>query len=308
MEAISELRERILEVYSRFEMYINPVVRFLIALISLLMINSGLGFMEKLNSIVIVLAVSVIGAFLPLNFTIVIDALFIMLHLYDLSIQAAAVVALVFLLMFVLYFRFTPKEAIAVVLTPIFFVLKIPYVVPLALGFLGSPVSFVSACCGTVVYYIVKTLGDDPKKFDGSFSAESALSGFKSIIDNVLNNKTMILMAIVFALIVVLANVIKRLSFDFSWQVALAVSAISGLIVIVIGASALDADVSIVGAIVSMLISTILIFVMQLFVHNIDYSRAEYVQFQDDEYFYYVKAIPRYGVDTGRRRGGRQRE
>ena len=110
------------------------------------------------------------------------------------------------------------------------------------------------------------------------------------------------------ALIVVLANVIKRLSFDFSWQVALAVSAISGLIVIVIGASALDADVSIVGAIVSMLISTILIFVMQLFVHNIDYSRAEYVQFQDDEYFYYVKAIPRYGVDTGRRRGGRQRE
>lgn len=306
MDTISELRERILELYSRFETYITPVGRFLLALISLIMINSGLGFMEKISNIVIVLVVAIIAAFLPLNFTIVIDALFILLHLYSLSIQVVAVVALVFLLMFVLYFRFTPKEAIAVVIAPIFFAMKIPYVIPLALGFLGTPVSFCSACCGAVVYYIIKGIGSDPSKFDSSLSVESALSGFKAVIDNVLNNKTMILMVIVFALIVVLANVIKRLSFDFSWQVALAVSSISGLIVIIIGSSVLDADVSIVGAIVSMLISALLVFVMQLFVNNVDYSRAEYVQFQDDEYFYYVKAIPRYGVDTrDTRRGGR---
>ena len=305
MEAISELRERILEIYSRFEAYVTPVGRFFIALISLLMINSGLGFTEKLNNIAIVIVVSLISAFLPLNFVIVIDALFILLHLYGLSIQAAAVIGLVFLLMFVLYFRFTPKEAIAVVITPIFFALKIPYAVPLALGFLGSPISFVSVGCGTVVYYIIKGMGEDADKYKGALSAESALSGFKSIIDNVLNNKTMILMVIVFALVVVIANVIKRLSFDYSWQVALAVSSIAGLIVLVIGASALEADVSIVGAIVSMLISAALVFVMQLFVHNIDYSRAEYVQFQDEEYYYYVKAIPRYGVETDRR-GSRQ--
>ena len=305
MEAISELRERILEIYSRFEAYVTPAGRFFIALISLLMINSGLGFTEKLNNIAIVIVVSLISAFLPLNFVIVIDALFILLHLYGLSIQAAAVIGLVFLLMFVLYFRFTPKEAIAVVITPIFFALKIPYAVPLALGFLGSPISFVSVGCGTVVYYIIKGMGEDADKYKGALSAESALSGFKSIIDNVLNNKTMILMVIVFALVVVIANVIKRLSFDYSWQVALAVSSIAGLIVLVIGASALEADVSIIGAIVSMLISAALVFVMQLFVHNIDYSRAEYVQFQDEEYYYYVKAIPRYGVETDRR-GSRQ--
>jgi len=304
MEAISELRERILEVYSRFESVITPVVRFLLALVSFLMINSGLGYMEKLDKFFIVLVVSLVAAFLPLNFTIVLDAVFILLHLYSLSIQVAAVVGLVFLLMFVLYFRFTPKEAIAVVITPIFFALKIPYVVPLALGFLGSPISFLSVGCGTAVYYMINTVSENSDKFGGSFSVDNALSGFKDVIDIVLNNKTMILMVVVFSLIVVLTNVLKRLSFDFSWQVALAVSAISGLIVIVIGSGVLDAEVSIVGAIFSMLISAILVFVMQLFVHNIDYSRAEYVQFQDEEYFYYVKAIPRYGVNTDRK-GGR---
>ena len=302
MDAISELRENILAIYARLEMYITPIVRFLLALVSIIMINSGLGFSDKASNIVIVFVVSLMAAFLPLNFTIVIDALFILLHLYSLSIQVVAVVGLVFLLMFVLYFRFTPKEAIAVVITPIFFALKIPYVVPLALGFLGSPISFISVCCGAVVYYIIKGIGGNPDMYNEAFSAESALSGFKSVIDNVLNNKTMILMILVCALVVVLANVIKRLSFDFSWQVALAVSAISGLIVIIVGSSILDAEVSIVGAIVSMFISAILVFILQLFVHNIDYSRAEYVQFQDEEYFYFVKAIPRYGVDTDRRR------
>lgn len=307
MDTISELRERVLETYSRFEMYILPAVRFLLALISILMINSGIGFSGKLKSLVIVIAVSLIGAFLPLNFIIVIDALFILIHLYSFSLQVAAVVGLVFLLLFVLYFRFTPKEAIAVVITPIFFALKIPYVVPLTLGFVGGPVSFVSVCCGTAVYYIINKISDSAEALGGGkLSIDGALASFKSIIDNVLNNKTMILMIIVFALVTILANVIKRFTFDFSWQVALAVSSISGLIVIVIGSKALDADISVLGAFISMIISVGLVYVLQLFIHNIDYSRAEYVQFQDDEYYYYVKAIPRYGVDTNNRKAVRR--
>ena len=82
MDTISELRERILEIYSRLEMYITPVFHFILALISLIMINSGLGFMSKLSNPVIVIVVAIIAAFLPLNFTIVIDALFILLHMF----------------------------------------------------------------------------------------------------------------------------------------------------------------------------------------------------------------------------------
>ena len=103
----------------------------------------------------------------------------------------------------------------------------------------------------------------------------------------------------------ILTNVIKRLSFDYSWQVALAVSSISGLIVLIIGSSALDAEISIVGAIFSMLISAVIVFVLQLFINNVDYSRAEYVQFQDEEYVYYVKAIPRYGVVSTKNKNNR---
>ena len=32
------------------------------------------------------------------------------------------------------------------------------------------------------------------------------------------------------------------------------------------------------------------------FVFAVDYSRTEYVQFEDDEYYYYVKAVPKLTV------------
>ena len=30
--------------------------------------------------------------------------------------------------------------------------------------------------------------------------------------------------------------------------------------------------------------------------HSLDYSRVEHVQFEDDEYYYYVKAVPKASV------------
>ena len=35
---------------------------------------------------------------------------------------------------------------------------------------------------------------------------------------------------------------------------------------------------------------------MKLFFFSVDYSRTENVQFEDDEYYYYVKAVPKVGV------------
>ena len=35
---------------------------------------------------------------------------------------------------------------------------------------------------------------------------------------------------------------------------------------------------------------------MFVFVHNLDYRRIENHQFEDDEYYYYVKAVPKMGM------------
>ena len=38
--------------------------------------------------------------------------------------------------------------------------------------------------------------------------------------------------------------------------------------------------------------------VVEFFAFHVDYSRVEKVQFEDDEYYYYVKAVPKITVET----------
>ena len=48
--------------------------------------------------------------------------------------------------------------------------------------------------------------------------------------------------------------------------------------------------------IVGILVSMVLAFVFEFFVFAVDYTRTEYLQFQDDDYYYYVKAVPKVAV------------
>ena len=118
------IKEQIIKYYARFEIFITPVLKFIVMLISLIAINSNVGFMGRLKNPAIVIMIALLSSFLPVNVMIVLAALVIVAHMYALSMACAAVVGLVFLIMFVLYFRFTPKEALAVLLTPLCFVLK----------------------------------------------------------------------------------------------------------------------------------------------------------------------------------------
>ncbi len=57
-------------------------------------------------------------------------------------------------------------------------------------------------------------------------------------------------------------------------------------------------ELSFIAVIVQTVISILLLLILQFFAFNLDYSRIEKVQFEDDEYYYYVKAVPKVTVST----------
>ncbi len=298
MTNLLEIKEKIIRFYAKFEMYINPVLKFIVMLFMMIAVNSAIGFMSRLKNPAIVLIVALLGSFLPMNVMVILAALVVVVHIYALSMECALVIAMVFLIMFVIYFRFTPKEAVAVILTPLFFVLKIPYVLPLAMGFVGGPLSCISVGCGTVAYYMIHYVNLHSEQFSGESGVDTALTGFRMVIDNLLKNPTMILMTAAFCITVLVVYLIRRLSINYSWYIALGFGAVLEILIILIGSVSMEADVSVVGVILGTLASVVIVFVIQFFVHNLDYSRTEYVQFEDDEYYYYVKAVPKISVEA----------
>lgn len=295
MTTLLVAKQTLMTLYGKYEVYITPILKFLLALISLLIINSRLGYMESIDKLTVVLIVALMCSFMPMNFIVIMAALFTLLHLYSFSLECAAVVGAGFLLMFLLYLRFSPKDTLAVLLLPICFILKIPYVIPIAIGLIGTPASAVSVACGVIAYYMIHYVVMNVSVI-ASMADEETAAKFKFIIDGLIGNKEMIVTIVAFAVTVILVYIIRRLSVDYAWTIAMAAGAVVNIMILLVGDLMFDTNVALLGVILGTIVSLLLTAVLQFFVFNVDYSRTEKVQFEDDEYYYYVKAVPKVTV------------
>ena len=91
---------------NKYEVYLKPVLKLVLALIALLMINGKIGYMQKLDNVSIVLMVALMCSFMPMNFIVFVAAAFTVLHMYALSLECALITLVLFLVMFLLYIRF----------------------------------------------------------------------------------------------------------------------------------------------------------------------------------------------------------
>ena len=282
---------------SKYEVYLKPLMKLVLALAALMMINAKIGFMHRIDNISVVLILALMCSFMPTNFIIFVSAAFTVLHLYSLSLECAAVSLVLFLVMFLLYFRFSPKDTLVVLFTPMCFILKVPYVMPLAMGLLGTPASAVSVGCGVMVSYMISYIADSATALS-ALDTEDIATRFRFVIDGFIDNKQMVLTIAAFAVTIILVYVVKRMAIEHAWTIAIIAGSIVDVMILLVGDLMFDTNVSIVGIIIGTVFSVLIAEVVEFFAFHLDYSRTEKVQFEDDEYYYYVKAVPKITVAT----------
>ena len=116
-------REKAILFYKRLEYLIRPLFRFAVALALLLLLRRHLGaygpanamLQNTLLNVIIALACSMV----PPGYAAAIVALVMVWDLYALSLEAAAICAALLLLCILLYFRFSPRDTIVMLLMPI---------------------------------------------------------------------------------------------------------------------------------------------------------------------------------------------
>lgn len=296
MTKLLVLREYLKHFYSKNEVFIRPLWKFLLAFVTLLAINGRLGYMERIDNIMIVLIAALMCSFLPTGCIVMFAALFILLHLYTLSMECAIVMLMLMLVMFLLYFRFANKDTIVLLLTPLAFVCKVPYVMPIAMGLAATPASVVSVGCGTVIYFFLAFINDSASTI--GVMEDDIMTRFRFLIDGLINNKAMIVTVAAFTITIIIVYLIRRMSVDYSWTIAMVAGTLVNVVMLLVGDLMYDTNVSILGLLLGSAAALIIAKIMEFFVFSVDYSRTERVQFEDDEYYYYVKAIPKLSVAT----------
>ena len=283
METLLDFRESVKDFYGKYDAYIVSGWKFLTALLSFWFINGRLGYFEKLNSIFVVLILALFCSFLPINGIVLVGASLILIHLYGLSLPAFIVGGGILVIFLLVYFSVTPREGYAFVLTMLALELGIPCTVPLVFGLISTPAAAAAMCFGIISYYMLGSVaGATEATASGKTSlaeeSQELIKNIKTLLESIIKDDRLVL---------ALISIIGTLTF---------------LLVELTGCLVFDRMGEALGLLIGTAFAVLIAFIVKFFVFRVDYSKVVNVQFEDGDYYYYVKAVPK--VKKGREERG----
>ena len=270
MVQLLKIKEHIYRFIGKYEIYAMAVFRFLVAFLAFSLINHQIGYMDILKEYPIALLCALLCSFLPSGMMLFFGALLILLNCY----------------------RFTSKKGIYTVLTSVLGIAGIPYVMPVAAGILDRIYTVVAVVCGEFVYFLLKSVNQNA----ALFSAKETITK-KSVVTlavlQIFTDKEMYFYLAAFAAAAVIVSCVRRLSVDHARTIAIVLGIAVQLGVICSGEIYLGETGRIVRVILGCMVSLVIALVLDFMILSVDYSRVEHTQFEDDEYYYYVRAVPK---------------
>lgn len=292
-----ELKNFIKRIGDRYWVYVKIVLKFVSAMVIFGLMNMHMGYSDMMDNILITLGLSVIAAFSPDAVFSLIVMLVSIVQVYSVSLILAVVMLAVYLIIYFAYVRFVPKQIYVILAIPFLYILGIPYVMPLLCGILFAPYSIISNVLGILIYYVFLAV-EGAAGLSGETSVSNTINFFNVIVDNIRSNRYMLFSMIIFAFIALLTYIIRIQRFNHSSEISVLTGILLMLVAFVLSSSFIENSDTIVNVIVGVCVSGLIAFTVQFFRISLDYSGVKNIQFQDDEYYYYVRAVPKLSVSA----------
>ncbi len=299
MTALIEFKQKIKNLYGRYALYLQPLLKFTVALLFFIWINQNLGYMSRLDNIFVVLILALVCSILPSGVMVFVGFLMIIGHAYTICLEAGAFALVLLLLLSILFLRFSGGQNIVLVCTPLAFSFDIRVLLPIGSGLLGNVFTVFPAISGVIVYYFVRLL----RTLAPQLAAEDleTMERAKLLADGFIQDWAMWLTILAFLVTILLVNLIRTRSFDYAWRVSIIIGGVCYVLCMVIGGMFLSVQVNMTQVAIQTVISVLIGLLIEFFFFGGDYSRTERLEYEDDEYYYYVKAVPKTTVAASER-------
>lgn len=290
MTGLLTVRDAIRDFLRKYDEITTPLFRFVVALIMFNSINSMYGYASLFDKGIVVFLMSVICALVSDTVVVLLGGIVILVNVLGLSVELGALFLILFILMYCMYMRIFPDCSWILAFVPIMLMLKLYYAVPLIVVIFAGTSGIVPTAFGIVLYYFSVHVREIQ---DGKMLEDEEFQAYTYIIDGIIKNKEILAMIITAAIVILLAYIIYVLPFDYSWYVAIGVGGICNIIFTFIVNAAVGVQTSSGSVLGGSLLGIVLALFIQVCKRVVDYSRKETVQFEDDDYYYYVKAVPK---------------
>ena len=292
MRGALTVKEILKKFYSVHSVYIDIIVKACTAFACFYWIASvfeGKGIFA--NTFVMLIA-ALLCSVLPFRFMPIVSGAFIVGHSFSMGIDVFAVCAIILLALTFLFLRFVPDDSPAIIFLPIAMHFGIPALVPICYGLRKRPSAVLAVGSGCIVYYLLSAVTSN-KDALLEFGKTEYVARLTLLMESISSGNEMIVSILALSGVVMIVYAFRRLGFAHAYEAACVAGGVVYIFFVILGNSIsltkFDLAKEGIGAAAAIIISLIL----QFFWLSLDFKKVEVLEFEDDMYYYHVKAVPK---------------
>ncbi|MBQ1393380.1 MAG: hypothetical protein IIY81_07585 [Lachnospiraceae bacterium] len=284
------LREKIYDYYIRYEKYVKYILRFIMAFALLFLLDKNFSYEKHLSGGLFLFVMAVLGAAVPDG--VLVFALLMILagKLYFLSPILAASVLFLSLLFYFVLLQYCDKFILLTVLVPLALICKVPALPAIVAGLFFAPSAVLAIIAGVLVYYMLYSILKCEKMIEAKINIMELVRHF---LDEIVKNKNMYIILLTLSVAFFIVFFVSKIKIAYSFEISIGVAVLFSCILGIVGNTVFRSSFSIGWILVGNILSGILSYVIHFSHMILDYGSTQELQFEDEEYYYYVKAVPK---------------
>ena len=292
MSSILKAKELLKSFYAQFSSVLTICGKFLLAVFVFLMLNRAIGYNPVFSNIFVILVMALISAILNTRVTVFLAGIVILGNSWSIGLEVTVFSAVLMGLLLAMFLWFVPDDAHLILFEGLGYLIGMPALVPICSGLRRSPASIAALTPGIIMHYYIRILAEKAPAIR-ALGRNEYVERLKLIIDGCSNRDQIIIDIFAVAAVVVIVFAVRKLEADYAWEIAVAAGGVMYIVMMLISSSALSFSIGIGSLIIGTVLSVILSYVFLYFVVQLDYKESERLTFEDDDYYYYVKAVPK---------------
>lgn len=297
MKTIYQIRGVICRFFMQYELIAKVLLKFCAYLFIFRQIAGWDGFSSAgvLNAFSVHMLLALLCVLLPSRFAVFFSFGIIIYNIYQVSLWGSLMAAVILLVLYVMVARLCPDETILMILLPLAMKWNVFMIVPLFAGLYMGVFSIIPLVGGVLVWGILRILpaflSFNETQLEQLPAALSDTANY--VIDQLINNENLIFMMVLCIGVVLVIYLLNKINMNYMRYISLAVGAMVGLVCLIVGRVVGMTDTGILSALFVPVFSLAVMVVVEFFHMALNYKMAQRLTFADDEYYYYVQAVPK---------------
>lgn len=289
-DLLQRLRNIVKGVLSRHELVLISFWKGILCLFSLFAIKFGFNNSTFVDNYLFILIVSIAGMFVPLSATALIIVFTTVVHIANFSPQAAFAVCIMFMLFYFISIYYKSPNRWSIVFSMVFYQMKIPFCVPMVAGLVGNINDVVSITAGAGIGYYLKLIMENKAVLT---NGTSDIDAFSLIFKQMLMSPNFYCFIASQIAMFLIVNNLRSKKIKHSGIIGVSLGSFVSIVIMITGNLIFDSSEKAYVLMIEAIVTWIIGVIITYFFVETDYVSPESFQMEDDEYYYYVTAIPK---------------